>query len=87
MTEYHGIKNFKQYLIIVILYFIQKILTTILVWANNGDTISRLYAGTQALLGDYTRTGQRSVAGLLSDGYNSAMRYVQNNFRDTFKMV
>jgi hypothetical protein len=55
------------------------------VWANNGDLISRLYAGTTALMGDYTRSGERTISGLLNDGYNSAMRYVQNNFRDTDK--
>jgi hypothetical protein len=53
------------------------------VWANNGDAISRLYAGTTALMGDYTRSGERTLSGLLNDGYNSAMRYVQNNFRDS----
>lgn len=54
-------------------------------WANNGDAISRLYAGTTALMGDYTRSGERTISGLLNDGYNSAMRYVQNNFKDTEK--
>ncbi|KAG9287679.1 hypothetical protein G9A89_000091 [Geosiphon pyriformis] len=28
------------------------------VWANNGDSISREYAGTSALKGDFTRTGK-----------------------------
>lgn len=27
----------------------------IIVWANNGDMISRMYAGTSALKGDFTR--------------------------------
>lgn len=26
-----------------------------IVWANNGDMISRMYAGTSALKGDFTR--------------------------------
>ncbi|KAL0483335.1 hypothetical protein AKO1_014679 [Acrasis kona] len=51
-------------------------------WASNGDKVSLLYAGTQALMGDYTRTGQRSVQGLLNDGVNSAKRYLKNNFTD-----
>lgn len=45
-----------------------------LVWANNGDVISRQYAGTNALKGDYTRTGERKVSGMLKDGMNSANR-------------
>ena len=27
------------------------------IWANNGDALSRQYAGTAALKGDFTRTG------------------------------
>jgi hypothetical protein len=34
-------------------------------WANNGDQISRLYAGTSALKGDFTRTGKRDLTGLV----------------------
>ncbi|CAB1343399.1 unnamed protein product [Coregonus sp. 'balchen'] len=41
-------------------------------WANNGDTISRQYAGTAALKGDFTRTGERKLAGVMKDGVNSA---------------
>lgn len=47
-----------------------------LLWANNGDIISRQYAGTNALKGDYTRTGERKVSGMLKDGVNSANRLV-----------
>ncbi|CAN0119224.1 unnamed protein product [Ectocarpus fasciculatus] len=52
------------------------------VWGNNADEISMLYAGTPALKGDFTRTGQRTKIGLLQDGTNSAIRYVVNNFQD-----
>ncbi|XP_042239894.1 phosphatidylinositide phosphatase SAC2-like, partial [Homarus americanus] len=41
-------------------------------WANNGDTISKQYAGTSALKGDFTRTGERRFAGMMKDGMNSA---------------
>ncbi|KAG8757638.1 hypothetical protein FRC12_010241 [Ceratobasidium sp. 428] len=34
------------------------------VWANNGDAISRAYAGTSALKGDFTRTGRRDLSKL-----------------------
>nr|XP_054766255.1 phosphatidylinositide phosphatase SAC2-like [Lytechinus pictus] len=56
-------------------------------WANNGDIVSRQYAGTAALKGDYTRTGERKLTGLMKDGYNSANRYVQNQFKDAFRQV
>lgn len=42
--------------------------------ANNGDVISRQYAGTNALKGDYTRTGERKISGMVKDGMNSANR-------------
>lgn len=45
-----------------------------MLWANNGDIISRQYAGTNALKGDYTRTGERKFTGLMKDGMNSANR-------------
>ena len=37
-------------------------------WANNGDALSRQYAGTNALKGDFTRTGERNLHGLMKDG-------------------
>lgn len=53
-----------------------------LLWADNADSISRLYAGTPALKGDYTRTGKRTKKGTLDDGMNSLQRYYLNNFLD-----
>ncbi|XP_035829219.1 phosphatidylinositol-3-phosphatase SAC1 isoform X2 [Aplysia californica] len=52
------------------------------VWADNADTISKEYAGTGALKTDFTRTGKRTTYGALQDGYNSAVRYIKNNFQD-----
>ncbi|RUS70045.1 hypothetical protein EGW08_022194 [Elysia chlorotica] len=52
------------------------------VWADNADIISKEYAGTGALKTDFTRTGQRTKMGALQDGYNSAVRYIKNNFQD-----
>ncbi|CAG9807450.1 unnamed protein product [Chironomus riparius] len=54
-------------------------------YANNGDTISRQYAGTNALKGDYTRTGERKISGLVKDGMNSANRYYLQHFVDSFR--
>ncbi len=53
-----------------------------LLWADNADAISRLYAGTPALKGDFTRTGKRTRRGALDDGVNSLQRYYLNNFLD-----
>ena len=53
-----------------------------LLWADNADSISRLYAGTNALKGDFTRTGKRTKRGALDDGVNSLTRFYLNNFLD-----
>lgn len=57
------------------------------VWANNGDAISRAYAGTSALKGDYTRTGRRDLGGILNDGMNSVMRMYSSTFSDYFSQA
>ncbi|KAL8342534.1 hypothetical protein RB601_004905 [Gaeumannomyces tritici] len=36
-------------------------------WADNGDSISKQYASTAAMKGDYTRTKKRDVRGALTD--------------------
>jgi hypothetical protein len=51
-------------------------------WADNGDALSKLYAGTAALKSDFTRTGKRSLLGLYNDAMNSILRYYLNNFSD-----
>ncbi|XP_074687509.1 phosphatidylinositide phosphatase SAC2 isoform X2 [Strix aluco] len=58
-----------------------------IIWANNGDAISRQYAGTAALKGDFTRTGERKLAGVMKDGVNSANRYYLNRFRDAYRQA
>ncbi|XP_069823840.1 phosphatidylinositide phosphatase SAC2 [Dendropsophus ebraccatus] len=58
-----------------------------MMWANNGDAISRQYAGTAALKGDFTRTGERKLAGVMKDGVNSANRYYINRFRDAYRQA
>ncbi|XP_063992815.1 phosphatidylinositide phosphatase SAC2 isoform X1 [Diachasmimorpha longicaudata] len=58
-----------------------------LLWANNGDIISKQYAGTNALKGDYTRTGERKFTGLMKDGVNSANRYYQQHFLDATRQA
>ncbi|KAG8903996.1 hypothetical protein FRB99_002408 [Tulasnella sp. 403] len=56
-------------------------------WANNGDAISRAYAGTSALKGDFTRTGRRDLGGMLNDGMNSVMRMYSSTFSDYFSQA
>ncbi|XP_053307127.1 phosphatidylinositide phosphatase SAC2 isoform X2 [Spea bombifrons] len=58
-----------------------------IMWANNGDAISRQYAGTAALKGDFTRTGERRLAGVMKDGVNSANRYYLNRFKDAYRQA
>ena len=33
-------------------------------WGDNGDVLSKLYAGTGALRSEFTRTGKRTLGGL-----------------------
>lgn len=55
-------------------------------WADNADAISRLYAGTRALKGDFTRTGVRTKMGALDDGANSVKRFYINNYEDAERL-
>ncbi|VDM16241.1 unnamed protein product [Hydatigera taeniaeformis] len=54
-------------------------------WADHADMISLQYSGTPALKTDFTRTGKRTFKGMLTDGYNSLVRYFLNNFADGFR--
>ncbi|GKY90305.1 phosphoinositide phosphatase sac1 [Mayamaea pseudoterrestris] len=56
-----------------------------MVWADNADAVSSLYAGTPALKGDFTRTGRRTKMGALDDGMNSLQRFYLNNFFDAYR--
>jgi hypothetical protein len=53
-------------------------------WADNGDAISKQYAGTAALKGDFTRTRKRGVAGALADFGLTLNRYYNNIVNDYF---
>ncbi|KXN89554.1 Inositol-1,4,5-trisphosphate 5-phosphatase 1 [Leucoagaricus sp. SymC.cos] len=56
-------------------------------WAENGDALSRIYAGTGALNTSFTRSGKRTLAGVLSDATKSVSRAYINNFQDKGKQV
>ncbi|PSR92105.1 SacI homology domain-domain-containing protein [Coniella lustricola] len=51
-------------------------------WADNGDSLSRIYAGTGALKSSFTRHGKMSLAGAFADARKSATRLYINNFTD-----
>ncbi|TYK12482.1 phosphoinositide phosphatase SAC7-like [Cucumis melo var. makuwa] len=56
-----------------------------IIWANHGDDISTQYSGTPALKGDFVRYGQRTIQGIMKDGWNALQRYYLNNFVDGTK--
>lgn len=56
-------------------------------WANNGDKISKQYAGTSALKGDFVRTGKRDWRGIVNDATNSVARMWLNSMTDFFKQT
>ncbi|KAF2138109.1 uncharacterized protein K452DRAFT_321464 [Aplosporella prunicola CBS 121167] len=53
-------------------------------WADNGDAISKQYAGTSALKGDFTRTRKRNITGALTDFGLTLSRYYNNIVNDYF---
>lgn len=54
-------------------------------FAENGDGLSRIYAGTGALKSAFTRTGKVTFMNVLSDATRSANRFFINNFQDKAK--
>ena len=52
------------------------------IWADNGDALSKIYAGTGALKSSFTRHGKMSLAGAIADARKSATRLYMNNFVD-----
>jgi hypothetical protein len=56
-------------------------------WADNGDRLSKTYAGTGAINTSTTRTGKKTLAGLLSDATKSVGRAYINNFQDKGKQM
>jgi hypothetical protein len=51
-------------------------------WADNGDALAKIYAGTGALKSSFTRHGKMSLAGAIADVRKSATRLYINNFAD-----
>ncbi|KAF8535011.1 SacI homology domain-containing protein [Trichophaea hybrida] len=55
-----------------------------ILWADNGDAISKQYASTAALKGDFTRTNKRNFQGALTDFGLTMTRYFTNIISDFF---
>lgn len=53
-----------------------------IMWADNGDQLSQIYAGTNALKTSYTRSGRMGLAGAIADVTKSVSRMYINNFVD-----
>lgn len=56
-------------------------------WADNGDALSKIYAGTGALNTSVTRSGKKSLASLFSDASKSVGRAIQATFGDQEKQA
>lgn len=56
-----------------------------ILWAENGDALSRAYVGTNAINSSFTRSGKNSFAGLISNAKKSVGRMYQSNFVDQGK--
>ena len=55
------------------------------VWADHANIIALQYASSQALKTDLTRTGKRTVTGMLRDLKTAIIRYLKNNFSDGYR--
>ncbi|GFH10532.1 SAC domain-containing protein, partial [Haematococcus lacustris] len=53
-----------------------------IMWADHGDALSTQYAGTGAMKSGFTRTGQRTTAGVIDDTVKAIVRYYVNNYQD-----
>ena len=56
-------------------------------WADNGDAISKQYSSTAALKGDYTRTRKRNYRGAINDFGLTLSRYYHNIVDDYFSQA
>ncbi|GAO14682.1 uncharacterized protein UV8b_04633 [Ustilaginoidea virens] len=56
-------------------------------WADNGDAVSKQYASTAAMKGDYTRTRRRDYRGALNDLGLSLARFYNGMVNDYFSQA
>lgn len=56
-----------------------------IMWANNGDAVSMVYAGTGATTSSVTRKGDKSTfTSALDHGLKTITRFYINNFQDDY---
>ncbi|KAH6682606.1 SacI homology domain-containing protein [Halenospora varia] len=58
-----------------------------ILWADNGDAVSKQYASTAALKGDFTRTRKRDYKGALTDMGLSISRFYSGIVNDYFSQA
>lgn len=58
-----------------------------ILWADNGDAISKQYASTAAMKGDYTRTKKRDYRGALMDAGLGLTRFYNGVINDFFSQA
>jgi len=54
-------------------------------WADNGDWLSKIYAGTGALKSAFTRRGKSTLMGFLDDAAKNVTRFYNSNFADKLR--
>ena len=55
------------------------------IWAENGDTISIQYAGTESTITTVTKTGGHTFKGFIKHSIATVSRFYQGSFEDDFK--
>lgn len=54
-------------------------------WADNGDVISKQYAGTSSTITSVTKTGKQGILGKLDQMRRGVERFLVNNIEDGLK--
>ena len=54
-------------------------------WAYSGDFISKIYAGTNAVLQSLVKSNKQSLLDRISQGVTSVKRFIKQNLSDEFK--
>ena len=56
-------------------------------WADNGDQISYIYAGTASTTSELTREGKQGLIGILGQGAKALGRFYNSTFEDDTKQA
>lgn len=54
-------------------------------WADNGDILSKQYAGTGSTITSVTKNGNQGFLGMIAQTFVSVERFFVNNLEDDFK--